>query len=556
MMKKLLFLLSIASVQTLCAQPLLSTATPQITFGTTLETATDSIQVTINNSGITDVLISEFKFFSDTYGSQPFSTNPSSLNVPAGSNARVWVRFKPTQNLPHNSELIAVNNSGRGALKIDLLGQGRYSNTYYSTTENLMGEALRVALTTRTGQGFVPLTYAGARDQLFMSIDNQQVGGQNSVTCVYTGRVITGWLDRTAAQNLNFNTEHTFPQSMFNNGAEPMRSDIHHLFTVDETANSVRSNSPFIALTSWTWTSTQIPGYTLPLSKNGPGGFEPRDDHKGKGARGMLYFGMRYNGNAQVSTSFLPSQEPLLMAWSKQFLPTAQEKLRNNRIFNTQGNRNPFIDYPQLLERLKSVTTNADLTPVSIANKGENQVQFNTVAVGSSAIYDYYVVNTGNANLPLSAMIISGAGASSYQIVSTANQIIAAGEAGKIQIKCQPTSTQPAVATLNYNAGNNAQQVPLLANGAVNTQDFVNKFRLSVAPNPVENMANIKLPFDTQSLPVVHAYNALGQEVNIGYQAFGSDQIHLNTAYLPHGMYKITIFFEAENAQCTATFIK
>jgi hypothetical protein len=538
------------------AQPLLQANTQQITFGTINETQTDSAQLTFTNPTATDIFIDEFKFFNDIYNSQPFATSTPTLNVPAGSTATVWVRFKPTQNVAHSTRLIANNNSGRGPIKIDLLGQGRYQNSYYSTTENLSGEALRIALTTRTGQGFVPLTYAGARDQLFMMVDNQPTGGQNSLSCVYTGRVITGWADRTAAQALNFNTEHTFPQSMFNNGEEPMRSDIHHLFAVDETANSVRSNTQFAALTSWTWTSAQINGYSAPLSKNGPGGFEPRDLHKGKGARAMLYFAMRYKGNPVVSTTYLVAQEATLYAWNNQYPPIAQEKLRNNRIFNAQGNRNPFIDYPQLLNRLKSIANNADLTPTPIADRSESELQFNNVPA-AGVIYDFFVVNSGNALLNITNQGISGANATQFQLLTNpATVIVAPNTTHKIQVKCLPTTTQPITAYLDYTTGTTAQKVRLLANGAVSTQNITNNYALKISPNPVQNIASLALPFDVQQLPKMHAYNALGQSVNIGYQLSTTNQLLINTQELPQGIYTITMFFEEKNARCTANFVK
>src|SRR5690606_29957586 len=111
-----------------------------------------------------------------------------------------------------------------GSTVVHVKAQGRYSNSYYSPTENLSEEALKTALNTLLAQNYSGLSYNSARDVMYATLDN--VGGD--VTCVYTGRTAT-FNDRPGANNNNFNCEHTFPQGFFNQ-ASPMRNDIHHLF--------------------------------------------------------------------------------------------------------------------------------------------------------------------------------------------------------------------------------------------------------------------------------------------------------------------------------------
>ena len=41
-----------------------------------------------------------------------------------------------------------------------------------------------------------------------------------------------------------YNREHSFPQSWFGR-AEPMNSDVHHIFAVDGYVNGIRSNYPY-----------------------------------------------------------------------------------------------------------------------------------------------------------------------------------------------------------------------------------------------------------------------------------------------------------------------
>src|SRR5690606_6906717 len=98
------------------------------------------------------------------------------------------------------------------------------------------------------------------------------------------------------------NCEHTVPQSFFNE-AEPMKSDIHHLFPTYSNWNSTRSNYPFAEIndnstTKWMYLTTStssIPSSNIDLySEYASSTFEPREDHKGDVARAIFYFYTMY----------------------------------------------------------------------------------------------------------------------------------------------------------------------------------------------------------------------------------------------------------------------
>jgi len=387
---KLLLLLTILLSTSVAYTQSLLVSTNQLNFGTVDELSIDSIQLTLTNNANSDVQIIGYDFYT-TYGQPAFSTVALNQVVPFGGNISIWIRFQPRHNIYHNSELIIKCDGGKGFARVDLVGQGTYSKAYYSTSQNLEEEALKLELKSIITANYVNLIYAPARDTMFMKIDNKLVNGQgatqNTIECVYTGREAVGYIDRTDCQtNYSFNTEHTFPQGLFAS-AEPMRSDIFHLFPTDDNANNVRGSLPFGMVSNPTWTDGG--------SRCDNTLFEPRDEHKGKAARAMMYFVIRY----QDYTGFFAPQQGILKQWNQQFLPNTEETTRNSRTQIAQGNRNPFIDYPQFADRITTFSS----TSVSF-DQSQLTVPFDTIDFGSVDItltntYKFWMVNSGNREL-------------------------------------------------------------------------------------------------------------------------------------------------------------
>ncbi len=309
-------------------------------FGYVSELSIDSQMVKVYNRTPTPIELDVF-LAKAVYGDQAIRVASSLTQVPALDTARLWVRFAPQHNVSYEGDILMGSSNGGGALVLYFNGHGRYSNSYYSSTEGLSEEALKSALKVKLAQNFNSLSYNAARDNMYASIDN--VGGQ--VECVYTGRTAT-FNNRPGANNNNFNCEHTFPQGFFSQ-AQPMRADIHHLFPTDASTNSRRSNHPFGVVSNPTWTGGG--------SKYGSSTFEPRDAHKGAAARAMMYFVIRY----QDYNNFFAPQENILLQWHRQFQPAAFEIGRNNDIYQLQNNRNPFVDYPQFADRINNFVSNS-----------------------------------------------------------------------------------------------------------------------------------------------------------------------------------------------------
>lgn len=196
--------------------------------------------------------------------------------------------------------------------------------------------------------------YEHSRDSLYDYVADPD--GDDTIVDVYTGRsaMVT---TRAEAATANFNTEHSWPQSM---GADdlPAFSDLHHLFVSDEVANGQRSNHPFGVVVDTVWESDPIalPGggfetSVLGLDAQGRTVFEPRDSKKGDIARALLYFYVRYvvDDALDVSLENFELEEATLIQWHQQDPPDEFERQRNALVFRAQGNRNPFIDHPEFV---------------------------------------------------------------------------------------------------------------------------------------------------------------------------------------------------------------
>jgi hypothetical protein len=91
----------------------------------------------------------------------------------------------------------------------------------------------------------------------------------------------------------------------------------------------------------------------LGTNANGVTVYEPRDEQKGDLARALFYMLVRYNGERSNQWRLPAGQDiNLLLQWHQQDLPSPIEIARNEYIFATQKNRNPFIDNPSWVNRI------------------------------------------------------------------------------------------------------------------------------------------------------------------------------------------------------------
>lgn len=160
-----------------------------------------------------------------------------------------------------------------------------------------------------------------------------------------------------------WNKEHVCCQSWLGSG--PMVSDLFNVYPTDARINNLRGNYPYGVVSSFSGFSNDPDKHglgKLGASVAGIGTvYEPDSRYKGDFARTFFYMVARYRSNilnsGNGSQMFTSSPTNLtsyalnfLLAWHRNDPVSEKEIDRNQAVYGEQNNRNPFIDYPELVE--------------------------------------------------------------------------------------------------------------------------------------------------------------------------------------------------------------
>lgn len=203
---------------------------------------------------------------------------------------------------------------------------------YYSTASGLTDSALISQLRTIINTNFSGKNYdyAGSGGALWdTDLDPNNL---NNLIEMYTGQSRPGTWDA----GVTYNREHVWPQSLLgvSAGGVNAASDLHNLKPADNSINSSRGNKFYDLVTN---TDSYYP---------------TRTEIHGDIARILFYMVIMYDEYSLVSTTpniYQMGKLSTLLQWHLDDPVDAFELRRNERIQYHQGNRNPFIDYPELI---------------------------------------------------------------------------------------------------------------------------------------------------------------------------------------------------------------
>jgi endonuclease I len=464
-----------------------------------------------------------------------YSISDTLLSIPSNDSSLIWIKYHPDQNVIDNDLILITSGDSTIGNIISLSGSGKFGDSYDAATFNLYDSQLKLALT-QLVNNHTSLGYNLARDKMFMEIDNQRVNGQgateNTLECVYTGRLAVGYTSRTDAQNnYSFNTEHTWPQSNFNEN-EPMKSDLYHLFPTDVTANSMRANYPFGKVVSnITW---QVGGSKLGLNNAGQIVFEPRDVHKGDVSRSMFYFITRYPVN--YGGFFTQTQENIFREWNDLDTVGTVESARNDAIALLQLKRNPFIDHPEFVDRVYSFVTGNVHPVVAILDVLPPKIDFDSTLINNSTTRQIYIANSGSAQLIVDSIAITDS-----RFSLNINGIsIEPYSSKKILLQFNPDSIKNYNASITVYSNGGVKEIVLIGIGKDNTVDVENEintpFTYSLEqnyPNPFNPSTVIRYQLPVDGKVSLNIYDVLGKEIATlvnEEQSAGNYEVEFNVA--------------------------
>ena len=222
-----------------------------------------------------------------------------------------------------------------------------------------------------------------------------------------------------AGATKGMNIEHSVPKSWWGDAydetATPLTRfkydgsyDLHHLTPSDAAANTAKSNYPLGEVDSPLFDNGVTKVGTGQANGRATNLFEPADEYKGDFARMYLYFVTCYQDYSWKSSAlsmFAQNSYPTLNAYGQSLLlkwhrqdPVSQKEIdRNNAVYSFQGNRNPFIDYPNMVEYIWGDSTNYEISfsgqstsapSISISN---DKIEFGYIGTETSKDKEIYI---------------------------------------------------------------------------------------------------------------------------------------------------------------------
>ncbi len=387
---------------------------------------------------------------------------------------------------------------------------------YYSSIDGTSGKTLYDAISTVTKHGYSSLGYDG----LYTAYKSTDLKSDGTIWDMYSNCEFSNPGDKCGNYKVEcdcFNREHSIPQSWWGGGTSGIGCDIFHVLPTDGKVNGMRSNYAYGEVSNASYTSKN--GSKLGSAKSlsvsgktivGNSGitatlsdkvFEPIDEYKGDFARGYMGALIKWgtnlsnfpqdNGTKVFSGTYTAAGYfgltkygvALLLKWHRQDPVSQKEIDRNNGIQKTQGNRNPFIDYPYLAEFIWGSHAGEELNLNQLLNSSDSrfipgesdgylgeivtptidistsEIAFGGVAPGETATQTLTIKGTLlSSDISLS---LTGTNANLFTVTPTTVAAANANITNTITVTYKPTTKGIFSATLHVSSGILSQDITL-----------------------------------------------------------------------------------------------
>ena len=334
--------------------------------------------------------------------------------------------------------------------------------------------------------------------------------------------------------------------------------DLHHLTPADASANMAKSN--------YALGEVITPSFDNEVSKIGTGYangkatnlFEPADEYKGDFARMYLYFVTCYQDyiwQSLANTMFAQNSYPTLNAYGQTLLlkwhrqdPVSQKEIdRNNAVYSFQGNRNPYIDYPNLVEYIWGDSIDYEFsfsggqTSTPAITVSSTRIDFGYIADGTSKHAEVYLKGR-NLTSPVTAQILND-DRGEFTIASTSFAADALNTTGiNLTVTFSPQTTGAHNATLRLTSSDLESATDIALSGSV----------LSSQVNYLE-IVGLKSSYKKSDSPVTLQLNV---DVAVEWTIDGQKATQFNPANLTPGLHTVRFTTSASRGKMRVQIVE
>lgn len=228
---------------------------------------------------------------------------------------------------------------------------------YYRSLNGKKGRELKNAICELVSNNVTVLSYGSGSNSTWWGFYLTDRYSNNEVIDRYSQDV--SYFGNRGTSVSGMNIEHTVANSWWGKTKNQAYKDLFELMPCEAKINSTKSNYGMGIVVS----GDRGNGYTkVGKDSSGQWIWEPADEWKGDFARGYFYIFSAYQNLDWQNEQCLYSVDPsawttlkewaytLYIDWAKNDPVTEIEVNRNYNVESIQGNRNPFVDFPNLME--------------------------------------------------------------------------------------------------------------------------------------------------------------------------------------------------------------
>ncbi len=213
----------------------------------------------------------------------------------------------------------------------------------------------------------------------------------------------------TGAALSMMNIEHSFAKSWWGGNKVTAYHDLYNLCPSDSEVNKTKSNRPMKTIENVT---VEEEGYvkfgTSTINGEVQNCWEPGDEYKGDFARIYMYMATAYQdltwvdvGLQQLENNEWPTLQEwaytLYLTWTRNDFIDELEITRNNAVSEIQGNRNLFVDFPNLAEYIWGDSTNVAFYPETSVTTAEDDSRYTAAPEVAKPVFSLDGGAYGNA---------------------------------------------------------------------------------------------------------------------------------------------------------------